>query len=265
VIVEAWDALPSISRCASPWLGVTADPQGRVIPADVLPLDDAIPVASSLRGSTPLVAAEEACLHPLPPSPCCDGFVDAGPPAVERDDVKLLTAIPALDEVLDAHVSALGADLTAYRNHAYRVANACVALSSASGDQVRKIGIAAAFHDLGIWTDGTFDYLDPSIRLATSYLADRGMPAWTEEVTEMIAQHHKVTRYDGRPEWLVEAFRRADWVDVTRGALRFGLPGRFVREMYTTWPGAGFHRRLVQLSLARLRSHPLNPLPMFRL
>ena len=38
-----------------------------------------------------------------------------------------------------------------------------------------------------------------------------------------------------------------------------------VNEVYARWPSAGFHRRLVQLSLARLRTHPWSPLPMLRL
>lgn len=175
----------------------------------------------------------------------------------------LLTGIATLDQVLHTHAAALGGDFTGYRNHAYRVANLCVALSPGAPAQVEKIAVAAAFHDLGIWTDGTFDYLPPSIRLAEAYLARAGRPEWTAEVTAMISEHHGFRRR-GHSGWLVEPFRRADWVDVTRGVLRFGLTRRFVRELYTEWPDAGFHRRLVQLSLRRLRTHPLNPLPMFR-
>jgi hypothetical protein len=74
--------------------------------------------------------------------------------------------------VLETHAAALGGDFKAYRNHAYRVVNLCVALSS--GHQVEKIAIAAAFHDLGIWTDGTFDYLQPSVKLASDYLTHSG-------------------------------------------------------------------------------------------
>ena len=81
----------------------------------------------------------------------------------------------------------------------------------------------------------------------------------------MILWHHKITPYRGRADWLVEPFRRADWVDVTRGVLTFGTPRTLVAELYATWPDAGFHRRLLQLELGHLRKHPLNPLPMFRL
>jgi len=45
----------------------------------------------------------------------------------------------------------------------------------------------------------------------------------------------------------------------------FGVPHDFVRELLERWPSAGFHWRLVQLSMQRFREHPLNPLPMLRL
>jgi len=69
----------------------------------------------------------------------------------------MLTAVAILDELLDAHAAALGRDFTGYRNHAYRVVNLCVTQSSGDPEQLEKSAIVAAFHDLGIWTDGTFD------------------------------------------------------------------------------------------------------------
>lgn len=78
----------------------------------------------------------------------------------------LLTEIATLDELLHAHAAALGGDFTGYRNHTHRVVNLCVALSSGEPEELQKMAIAAAFHDLGIWTDGTFDYLPPSKAVA---------------------------------------------------------------------------------------------------
>ena len=177
----------------------------------------------------------------------------------------MLTAIAILDELLDMHAAALGRDFTAYRNHTYRVVNLCVVQSSGAREQLDKLAIAAAFHDMGIWTDGTFDYLAPSVTLATNYLLHSGREEWTAEISAMILEHHKISRYRGDPSWLVEPFRRSDWVDVTRGLITFGLTRRLLREVFSTWPSAGFHKRLVQLELTRLRTHPWSPLPMMRL
>lgn len=176
----------------------------------------------------------------------------------------MLTELRLLDDILLAHAPELGADLPAYRNHAYRVANLCAALRPPDPDSLDKIAIAAALHDLGIWTAGTFDYLPPSLELATDYLRSGGRPEWVPEITTMICEHHKVSAYRGEPDWLVEPFRRADWVDVSRGIVTWGVPRERVRQILSTWPNAGFHRRLAQLAFDRLRSHPLSPLPMLR-
>jgi hypothetical protein len=177
----------------------------------------------------------------------------------------VLTTVPLLDELLQHHASALGDDFTAYRNHTYRVVNFCAALSTNDPVPLAKMTIAAAFHDLGIWTDGTFDYLPPSERLAQAYLVRTGNTEWSSEIKEMIHEHHKLTRYKPNPNWLVEAFRRADLIDLSLGIITFGLPRSFVNEVRSAFPNAGFHKRLIQLSFTRLVTHPLNPLPMYRL
>ena len=176
----------------------------------------------------------------------------------------LLTRIPTIDDVLNDHAAALGNDFVGYRNHVYRVANLCAAIVGGPGE-LEKIAIAAVFHDLGIWTNRTFDYLDPSIVLAHEYLTDHRRDEWHEEIQQMIADHHKITPSLSDPASLVERFRRADWIDVTRGLRRFGVPRAFVARLFATWPSAGFHWRLVTLTLNRFRSHPLTPLPMVRL
>jgi hypothetical protein len=124
-----------------------------------------------------------------------------------------------------------------------------------------RIALAAFFHDVGIWTDRTFDYLAPSEAAARRYLLDVGRDGQADEIGEMIRLHHKLTP---APAGLVEAFRRADLADLSLGLIRSGLPRTFVREVRSAFPNAGFHRRLLALGAARLRSHPLHPLPMLR-
>ena len=175
----------------------------------------------------------------------------------------MLTRIPLVDDVLNEHATALRDDFVGYRNHVYRVVNLCAEFTGRS--ELDKIAVAAVFHDLGIWTNGTFDYIPPSIALAHEYLIARARESWIAEIEGMIADHHKITppRADARS--LVEAFRRADWIDVTRGVRRFGIPRPFIARLFATWPSAGFHWRLVTLTLERFRSHPLTPLPMVKL
>jgi hypothetical protein len=176
----------------------------------------------------------------------------------------LVRTLPIIEEVLDAHVSEVGRDLVAYRNHVYRVVNLCLAIVGDRRVDSEKIAVAAVFHDLGIWTNHTFDYIPPSVAIAHTYLATRGMSNWIPEIEAMIEDHHKVTSSQSDPQLLVESFRRADWIDVTRGLRSFGIPRSFISVVLATWPNAGFHRRLVQLTLDRFRRHPFTPLPMFK-
>ena len=177
----------------------------------------------------------------------------------------LHTEIETLDEVLASHRTELGKDFTAYRNHTYRVLNLCTALMSDDREHLEKIAIGVAFHDLGIWTQRTFDYLKPSIELARAYLVRSGRAAWDEEIAAIILQHHKISRHRGAPPNLVEPFRQADWVDISRGALRFGLSRETITGIFSRWPNNGFHKKLVRLELKRLCTHPWHPLPMLRL
>jgi hypothetical protein len=177
-----------------------------------------------------------------------------------------ITRVALLDELLEAQADALGGDLTAYRNHGYRVINFFHALAPSSGSQVaEKVAIATAFHDMGIWTAGTLDYLPPSMDLARRYLSKGNRSDWAEEIDEMILWHHKLTPQRATRSALVEPFRRADLADFSMGALRSGLPRSLVRELYAAFPDAGFHPRLGRLLCARLVRHPLSPLPMLRL
>jgi len=176
----------------------------------------------------------------------------------------LRTEFATLDEILGYRAEAIGQDFEGYRNHVYRVANLCLLHTAGDDESVEKIAIAAAFHDLGIWTEHTFDYLEPSVALAMTHLGTTGRGGWTAEIAAMIREHHKITSYRANPGWLVEAFRRADWTDVSLGVLSFGVERGLIREIQGAWPDAGFHRLLVRLELRHLSRHPLNPLPVIR-
>jgi hypothetical protein len=172
--------------------------------------------------------------------------------------------IATVESVLNEHATAIGRDLVGYRNHVYRVANICLSLTTSDREIVETVAVAAVYHDLGIWTHHTFDYIEPSVELARAHLGRVGNEACSDEVTAMIREHHKIGRYAGTMGPRVEPFRRADWADVSRGILARGIPRGLIGELFARWPSAGFHARLVQLSWARLKSHPLSPLPMLR-
>ncbi|MBI4985998.1 MAG: HD domain-containing protein [Rhodocyclales bacterium] len=179
--------------------------------------------------------------------------------------MKICEQSPLLDSILESWRASLGGDFAAYRNHCYRVLNFCLALGAESAEDISKVSIAAAFHDLGIWTNNTYDYLGPSRQLAREYLARSNRGGWSEEIETMIDQHHKLSKFKADANRLVEPFRKADWIDVSRGRLKFGLPSAYVAGILSRFPNAGFHKRLIALTKQRLKTHPFNPLPMLRL
>jgi hypothetical protein len=181
-------------------------------------------------------------------------------------DDELAVDVSAL---LAPYAEALGKDRVAYTNHVIRVLLYCDLLFDHAGGRGEKpsrrleFRVTGVFHDLGIWTDGTFDYLPPSIALATQYLENEDRADAVPVVSEMIDEHHK-QRAAGEKDDPVELFRRADLVDLSLGLRRFGLQGAQTRAMLRTYPSRGFHRNLIRLTIKRTIEHPTSPLPMFK-
>jgi hypothetical protein len=180
--------------------------------------------------------------------------------------MKIHTDYTTIDSLFSDWKDRLGSDYLPYRNHVYRVFNLASALAKANHEDIEKIAIASAFHDVSIWLDATFDYLDPSAQRAESYLLNIGNESWMRTVNLMIGQHHKVTPWRGRgaESLLVEAFRCADWLDIMFFMLPTRLPKSFLCEVERTFPREGFNGRVTALTLRWALRHPFNPLPMFR-
>ena len=176
----------------------------------------------------------------------------------------VVTDIPLVDEILGDFRAAIAAQYEAYRNHVYRMINFCFALRDCSEDEKERIVIAGCFHDIGIWTGPSYDYLPPSIAAAQGYLDKAGRVQWSDEVTAMIDEHHKLRRYtDGRYP-LVEVFRRGDLADFSLGLLKSGLRGGFVKDVKAAFPNAGFHKHIIGLQARWLPRHPLRPIPILK-
>ena len=172
--------------------------------------------------------------------------------------------IPLLEEILGRWQEKIGGDYAGYHNHVCRMVNFCFALRDCTAEERDKIVIAGCFHDLGIWGADTFDYLPPSVALAKEYLTQNNLEQWIIEIQLMIEMHHKLRRYDDPRYPLVELFRRGDLIDFSLGIIKCGLPASYIRSVQGRIPGAGFHKRLVQLEFGWLSRHPLNPLPVFK-
>jgi len=172
--------------------------------------------------------------------------------------------LPFKEAILEPWKEKIGDDYLGYRNHVYRVLHLCVYLHKPNQEEWHKLIIAAAHHDIGIWSANTADYLMPSIEQAKIFLENNNLHLWIEEISLMIEMHHKLTAYCSSTSSLVETFRRADWADFSLGLIRPNLPQSFLREINMVFPNAGFHETLLRMALRRITQHPFSPAPMFK-
>jgi hypothetical protein len=172
-------------------------------------------------------------------------------------------SIPATEHLLSPFQTLIDKDFGRYSNHVNRVFLNCLLLDGNVLNH-EKYAIAAAFHDIGIWTNQTFDYIDPSVLQAKIYLESVGKSEWADEISQMIIWHHKMTAYRGPFEETVEVFRKADWIDVSLGLLSFDAHKNEISNNRQQFPNLGFHLFLVEQASKNFLRHPLNPLPMFR-
>ena len=172
--------------------------------------------------------------------------------------------IPLLEEILDKWKNELGNDYLGYKNHVYRMIHFCFALHNCNNEEREEIIIAGCFHDLGIWANGTVDYLPPSIALAKEYLKQNSLEQWIPEIGLMIDMHHKLRKHQDDRSPLVEVFRKGDLVDFSLGVVQWGLPKTYIKSVKDQFPNAGFHKRLAQLAGGWFSKHPLSPPPFLK-
>lgn len=167
-----------------------------------------------------------------------------------------------IEDLFQKYKPVIGDDYDRYRNHVYRVFLNCQLMDSDESN-IEKYAIASVFHDIGIWTDNTIDYLYPSMENAKIYLTESEKQDWIEEITLMIYWHHKISKYQGKHSKTIEFFRKADWIDVSLGLLNFGYESQKIKQFRKKIPNLGFHLFLINKIFKRFFKYPYNPLPMF--
>jgi hypothetical protein len=177
---------------------------------------------------------------------------------MNRQHVKAVTEHPIVDAVLQRYRGELGQQMPAYRNHVYR----CITYHQLlMGGAIPDFAVLAwATHDLGIWTAGTFDYLNASADLASQHANEFGIDDVSPART-LITEHHRLRPADDR---MNDTFRRADLVDVSRGFIAGRIGRSEVRAVARQLPYCGFHAFLARGLSSYAVRHPARPLPMLR-
>ncbi len=155
---------------------------------------------------------------------------------------------PHVDAILAQYAHAIGKDLPCYRNHVYRTITYAMHLLGDAPQHQLLVETAFAYHDMGLWVDRSLAYLEPSETLA---LTDNAVFGWNLNESALrgaIHWHHKILPYRGEHAEIIEACRKADWIDVSRGFLRKGLKRAIVRDVEAAFPNLGFHGTLLRLT-----------------
>ncbi len=150
-----------------------------------------------------------------------------------------------------------------YHNHCQRVYQICIGLDKNKSNH-EKYAIVLVFHDLGIWTNQDFDYLEPSIELAKNYLIKKNKSEFIPEISEMINLHHKLTPPNKDSFYTTKVLRKADLRDLSFGLFLNPQEKKEFSELKKTFPFDGFHFYLIKLFFINLFKKPLKPLPMFK-
>eukprot|EP00484_Ammonia_sp_Unknown_P026316 CAMPEP_0197024652 /NCGR_PEP_ID=MMETSP1384-20130603/5156_1 /TAXON_ID=29189 /ORGANISM="Ammonia sp." /LENGTH=252 /DNA_ID=CAMNT_0042453069 /DNA_START=30 /DNA_END=788 /DNA_ORIENTATION=+ len=151
-----------------------------------------------------------------------------------------LTDFPILDQVIEPYNELIGEQMEPYKNHLKRVINYALLLHpQCTEDELKRLQIAAVFHDIGLWTEPNLSHPAPSCEEAKKYLKAHELESWSAgDIEQMILDHHNLTPCSVP---LAEVFRKSDWIDISFGMRRFGLHKEDVQLIMDTFPNLDFH------------------------
>jgi hypothetical protein len=162
--------------------------------------------------------------------------------------IQPITTDPTVERFLPLVADVLGADLPAYRHHIYRVMSYARHFLGENQRGQDHIAFALVFHDIGMWTEGELAYLTPSEQRAEQVRAAQAPHLDAALIAKIIHWHHKLLPYRGTDADIINAARKADWIDASQGLIRHGLPRASIRAVEAAIPVLGFHSVLMRLA-----------------
>jgi hypothetical protein len=174
--------------------------------------------------------------------------------------IRIIDHSETVERLLAPLRETLGADYDGYRGHIYRVLTYAMHFLGADETHRRAIETALVYHDIGMWTDHDLAYLEPSIERALAANAAEGWGLDPDLLRNLIYWHHKVLPYRGKDAEVVNAFRKADWVDASGGLVRHGLDRSQIAAVTAAIPDQGFRRTLQRLAGDLADGRPLKGL-----
>jgi len=155
---------------------------------------------------------------------------------------------PRVEALLEPYRNTIGPDFDGYRNHIYRATTYAMHILNNAEEQEPLVETAFVYHDIGLWTEHQLAYLEPSEAIALSDNQKYGWNLSAEALQGAIHWHHKIFRYKGAHEDVIEACRKGDWIDASQGWVRKGISRTAIRKVESTFPNCGFHRSLLRMA-----------------
>jgi hypothetical protein len=163
-------------------------------------------------------------------------------------DIAIKTERPRVETLFAPYRIAIGQDFDGYRNHVYRCITYAMHFLGNAEEYEHIVETAFVYHDIGLWTDKELAYLEPSEAAA---LRDNEQCGWgldSDALRGAIHWHHKIFRYRGKNADVIEACRKADWIDATQGLCRKGIRRSAIAKVESVFPNCGFHKSLMRLA-----------------
>lgn len=163
-------------------------------------------------------------------------------------DIIIKTERPHIEELLARYQDLIGRDFDGYRNHVYRCVTYAMHFLDNAAEYEQLVETAFVYHDIGLWTDKKLAYLEPSEAVALRDNEKFGWGLAPNALKGAIHWHHKIFRYQGDHEIVIEACRKADWIDATQGWCRKGMQRSNIVKVESTFSNCGFHKSLLRLA-----------------
>ena len=155
---------------------------------------------------------------------------------------------PFVEELFARYETLIGRDFPGYRNHVYRTITYAMHFLGNNEEYERLVEATFVYHDIGLWTDHELAYLEPSEAVALADNKKFGLGLDPDLLRGAIHWHHKIFPYTGTHREIIEACRKADWIDASKGILRKGISRAAIAEVEAAFPNLGFHDALMRLA-----------------
>lgn len=171
--------------------------------------------------------------------------------------IRIIKQTDWIESLFEPYREVIGRDFEGYRGHVYRVLTYALHLLGGSHPRQKEIETALVYHDIGLWTDAHLAYLEPSIDLMVKDNRDNAWSLDEPLLRDIVFYHHKISAYRGHAAEIVNAVRKADWIDASGGFLRKGITREQIREVNQAIPEAGFHATLKRLGISLSNGNPI--------